>query len=127
MVQALKRYEQSKVSHQPLETLYYNVVNLVMPKLPNPSIWDKPKMRPGPGQAGISRPLRAPQPSLSVKTVIVTPTPTWTTLVDSSVYKTVVTQEVPTEIPLIIRGSRVSKTLYKPHFTSNLVQISTSL
>lgn len=62
-------------------------------------------------QAGISRPLRAPQPSLSVKTVIVTPTPTWTTLVDSSVYKTVVTQEVPTEIPLIIRGSRMVTTI----------------
>ena len=44
---------------------------------------------------------------MSFKTVVVTPTPTWTTLVDSSVYRTVVTQEVPTEVPIILRGSKV--------------------
>ena len=60
-------------------------------------------------QAGITRPLKAPQPSLSLKTVVVTPTPTWTTLVDSSVYKTVVTQEVATEVPIILRGSKVRR------------------
>ena len=44
---------------------------------------------------------------MSFKTVLVTPTPTWTTLVDSSVYKTVVTTEVATEVPIILRGNKV--------------------
>ena len=69
-----------------------------------------------PDQAGIARPVKAPQPSLSLKTVVVTPTPTWTTLVDSSVYKTVVTQEVATEVPIILRGSKVR--LGKKHILS---------
>ncbi len=52
-----------------------------------------------------------PRPSVSIKSVLITPTPTWTTLVDSSVYETVVTTHVETEVPIILRGSRVKTTI----------------
>lgn len=63
-------------------------------------------------QAGLARAAAAASlPTLSVKRVLVTPTATWSTFVDSSIYETVVTREIATEVPIIVRGVRIKTTI----------------
>jgi hypothetical protein len=49
--------------------------------------------------------------STSVQRILVTPTPTWSTIVETSSYATLVTRPVSTEVPIILRGSKVITTI----------------
>ena len=62
-------------------------------------------------QAVIAKP---PQPEVSLRSLLVTPTPTWTEVVATTSYETAVTREVTTELPIIVRGNKVYTTIVEP-------------
>ena len=51
------------------------------------------------------------KPSISIQRVLVTPTPTWSTIIESSSYETVITTEVSTAVPILLRGNKVFTTI----------------
>jgi len=53
-------------------------------------------------------------PWTAVQQVLVTPTPTWSTVVKSSTYVTTVSSDITTELPILIRGSKVTTTIVEP-------------
>ncbi len=54
------------------------------------------------------------EPRVSLERVLVTPSATWSTLVDSSTFVTTVTESLTTELPIILRGSKVITTIIEP-------------
>jgi hypothetical protein len=64
-------------------------------------------------------------PWTAVQQVLVTPTPTWSSVVESSTYVTTVSSDVTTELPILIRGSKVTTTIVEPStFTGNLSRVT---
>ena len=54
------------------------------------------------------------KPTISIQQVLVTPTPTFSTLVETSSYVTTISTEVSSEIPIRIRGSKYITTIIEP-------------
>lgn len=48
------------------------------------------------------------QPQISLSTILVTPTPTWTTSMTTTSYITTVTHTETSEVPIILRGAKVT-------------------
>ena len=53
-------------------------------------------------------------PSVSVTRVLVTPTPTFSTDVQTTSYQTVITTSVTTELPILVRGQKIVTTIIEP-------------
>jgi len=54
------------------------------------------------------------KPWTAVQQVLVTPTATWSEVVQSSTYLTTVSSDVTTELPILLRGSKVTTTIVEP-------------
>ncbi len=54
------------------------------------------------------------EPRVTVERVLVTPSATWSTVVDSSTFVTTITESLTTELPIILRGSKVITTIIEP-------------
>lgn len=50
---------------------------------------------------------------VETSSVLVTPTPVWSTVVETQSYLTSVTRPVSTEVPIILRGSKVITTIFE--------------
>lgn len=54
------------------------------------------------------------KPTISLKTVLVTPTPTMSTFVETTSYVTTVVEEIVSKVPIILRGNKVITTIIEP-------------
>ena len=62
-------------------------------------------------------------PKVSVESVLVTPSATWSTVVESSSYLTTVTESLTTELPIILRGSKVVTTIIEPTILTGKINL----
>ncbi len=60
---------------------------------------------------------------MSVESVLVTPSATWSTVVESSSYLTTVTESLTTELPIILRGSKVVTTIIEPTILTGKINL----
>lgn len=57
---------------------------------------------------------RPTKPSVSLQRVLITPTPTWSTVVETTSYVTTVVEEIISKVPIILRGEKVITTIVEP-------------
>ena len=68
--------------------------------------------KPAAAAANLLKNLQSLQPSVSLRSQLVTPIATWTQLLSSTSYETTLTQTESTEVPILWRGKKTVTTIF---------------
>ena len=111
---AAKQHDQCSALRKQNKRLKQLLVSLTTEE--TPAIPDSPLFTPNPSPAapaiGLLQQAVQQLPSTSLRSIMITPSATWTTLLSTTSYKTTVTQTESTEVPIIWRGTKVLTTIF---------------